>query len=127
MCAKWRACSLLVVLALGCTVLEPAMLEGRWKLHSLTRRDSSAVGRIAAALTTLALSGSTVEFRAGQLLLPLGPGSDTLRVDYRFRGDTLRLLLPGDDAVVRLHITRLDQHELRLDNAEWMLLFYRQQ
>ncbi|RMF34816.1 MAG: hypothetical protein D6747_03970 [Chlorobiota bacterium] len=127
MCAKYWACILLVALALGCTVLEPAMLEGRWELHSLTRRDSSAIGRIAAAFTTLALSGRTVEFRAGQLLLPLGPSSDTLRLNYRLRGDTLQLLLPGEEARVRLRVARLDQHELRLDNAEWMLLFYRLQ
>lgn len=127
MCAKWWACMLLAALLAGCTVLEPALLEGRWELRSLTRRDLSAIGRIAAAFTTLALSGRTVEFRTGKLLIPLGPSSDTLRLDYRLRGDTLQLLPPGDEALVRLRVARLDQHELRLENSEWMLLFYRQQ
>lgn len=108
MYAKCLACVLLVALAVGCTVLEPALLEGRWQLHTLTRRDSNAVGRIAAAFATLALSGRTVAFHAGQLLIPLGMSDDTLRLDYRLRGDTLQLLVPGDEAIVRLHIARLD-------------------
>ncbi len=114
-----------ITLTVGCTVLDPAMLEGRWQLRSVVARDSSAVHQLTAAVVTLLCSGGTIEFRTGKVLIPRGSTSDTLRMDYHVRLDTLVLDIIEDHSRVRLRIARLDEDELQLEHSPWTILFYR--
>jgi hypothetical protein len=108
-------------------VLDPATLEGRWRLRSVVARDSSSVHQLTAAVVTLLCSGGTIEFRTGKLLIPRGSIRDTLRMDYHVRLDTLVLDIIENHSRVRLRIARLDEDQLQLEDAPWTLLFYRHQ
>jgi hypothetical protein len=116
-----------ITLTVGCTVLDPATLEGRWRLRSVVARDSSSVHQLTAAVVTLLCSGGTIEFRTGKLLIPRESTRDTLRMDYHVRLDTLVLDIIENHSRVRLRIARLDEDQLQLEHAPWTLLFYRHQ
>jgi hypothetical protein len=129
MCADARfyrhsVAAALALLLAACMRLDPALLEGNWRLEEIVPADSNDRG--AALVLGIASSiarGTTIAFRSGRLSVPL-VGSDTLRFDYRVRSDSL-VLLSGATTIERFRIARLDHDELRLQQRSVQFVFRR--
>ncbi|MCX7930756.1 MAG: hypothetical protein N2663_08585 [Chlorobi bacterium] len=127
MCAEVRtalAVSAFILVGMtGCMRLDPALLEGRWSLNRIVLDSTSAIAAASVELVSALVHGTTIEFRGGQLLVPL-VSDDTLRFDYRITMDTLQLRA-GTTIVEQLRIVRLDDDELQLERRRLRIVFRR--
>lgn len=112
------------LLVSGCTVLEPALLEGRWSVTDIAITHTSTRAHPASIIATTLVQGTTIEFCQGQVLIPLGK-QDTLRFSYILRGSTLVLRSSLDQTLLEWRVVKLDHSSLQLSTGYVAIGFHR--